>query len=483
MKKQTLFKVFSIAMLSMSAMSCAIASLAWFKKAGGETNEHQAIDGEIGLRSYFYQGDGSLADPYEIVEPVHLYNLSRLQSLGVFPEKKYFKMGHETSPGVYQCLDGGVWADSLDMTGVSILPIGSEATPFVGDFVGRGLPIENLTIIGQPEDIGFFGYVAHEGEVDGLVLSNINIRSVGYVDDDSLINEIFDQDTYAEDVYGVDDAFETTGELARETSLAFYQYDNGGYSATSLTRWNGNGSTKCFTHVNNASMVVETTNEIFHKGYFLPTFPSGTNFTFSWKSSSPLLQLSSSLNLDINSDGKVDELIMMNLKPLSESEDFNDGLVNHVVQTRLYLMASIKLGGYTYSRVVQSYRLDFSSNMSDYDDGNYQVTVYCDYAMTSRESDFNTEYHHGNNIGFLAGHVDGKMTNSFVYKGTFDLNYNSTSPYTGNNGIYTESDTGLVGEISANVENVIDPNLAATTYGDQTPFKGSAGGQFCCGAG
>ena len=80
--------------LGTLSISLAALTLGWFAGAGGKTDD-QAIDGEIGLRSYFYTGDGTISSPYEIVQPQHLYNLSRLQNLGVFSGKTYFQVGHD----------------------------------------------------------------------------------------------------------------------------------------------------------------------------------------------------------------------------------------------------------------------------------------------------------------------------------------------------------------------------------------------------
>ena len=104
MKKQLLGRIAGIALVAFSAISVAVVSLAWFAHAGGKTDKH--ADGEIGLRGYFYAGDGSEEHPYEIVTPIHLYNLSRLQNYGIFPEKTYFQIGHIfNNQDGYQCID------------------------------------------------------------------------------------------------------------------------------------------------------------------------------------------------------------------------------------------------------------------------------------------------------------------------------------------------------------------------------------------
>jgi len=182
MKKSLLAKIVAIALTSISAISVVVASFAWFMVRGSTNDE--TLDGEIGLRSYFLTGTGTETNPYVIATPTHLYNLSRLQNLGVFSEKNYFQIGYKFDGTNLQCLDNSsgspVYTNWLDMDGVTLSPIGNEATPFVGEFNGNGLPIRNLTVEGTPDDIGFFGYVGYEGKVTGLVLDTFEVKSVGY---------------------------------------------------------------------------------------------------------------------------------------------------------------------------------------------------------------------------------------------------------------------------------------------------------------
>ena len=146
--------------VALGAFSVSITglTLGWFVGAGGRTDD-QAIDGEVGLRGYFYAGDGTAGNPYEIVSPVHFYNLTRLQNLGVFPQKTYFQIGHvfDENDGL-RCINPGSqneYDSYLDMSSISqsetrIIPIGSEATPFVGEFNGNGIPVKNLKVTGYP---------------------------------------------------------------------------------------------------------------------------------------------------------------------------------------------------------------------------------------------------------------------------------------------------------------------------------------------
>ena len=130
--------------------SLVAMSLAWFSTPGGTTDK-ETLDGEIGLRGYFYAGNGTEEYPFEIVNPIHFYNLTRLQNLGAFTTQKYyFKVGHvfdeNIGPECINDVNGQPTRQQwLDMGSFSttntILPIGGEGAPFIGNFDGQGIPI------------------------------------------------------------------------------------------------------------------------------------------------------------------------------------------------------------------------------------------------------------------------------------------------------------------------------------------------------
>ena len=437
----------------------AAVSLAWFFGAAGKTDK--VIDGEIGLRSYFYTGDGSREKPYEIVNPVHFYNLTRLQNLGIFPEKKYFQIGHEFEPGVLKCINSydnegnPIYSDYLDMgplcASTMVLPVGGEGTPFVGTFEGNGIPVKNLVVSGYPEDIGVFGYVSFDGSVNGLVCSNLEVRSMGYSASPSHgSNKLFSVD--------IDDIFDEHGHyFVTDTSLSFYKHNGSAYTEIPLKHRNGVGGT-AISNIDASENLIADTD--IYNGCFIPTFPDSSTgpFTYSWKSSSPILKEVSLI--DIDGDHVNDKGIVIDLDVLRNSNDFNSEQEMEV-DARLSLIASINVDGYTFSRVIQSYTLEFYSNSHTYGEGFYSAAFFCDYLDTGLVNDRNTNYHHGNNIGFLAGHVDGSMTNSYVYDSK--IVFNNTS---GNTPILTESDTGLIGEIGKNVITGIDPELGLQVHGE-----------------
>ena len=190
MKKLLASTLIGCSFAAMVTLAASAVAFSWFNGPNVNVNR-EIIDGMVGLRGYFYDGDGqSPQTAYEIVAPIHYYNLTRLQNLGVFPEKCYFQIGHNFGGEIgMACMNidehGEITYDKyLDMGDLSsqtmILPVGSEATPFVGTFDGNGLVIKNLTVSGYPEDIGVFGYVSYEGSVTRLVCEDLTINSLGY---------------------------------------------------------------------------------------------------------------------------------------------------------------------------------------------------------------------------------------------------------------------------------------------------------------
>ena len=161
-------------LISACIIAFSAVTLAWFTGTNAKTEDNQTINGGIDLRGYFYAGSGEdAANAYEIVTCDHFNNLVRLQNLGIFSSKKaYFQIGHDFGGNIgLKCISGydnsgnPIYSSVLDMGTYSrnrnILPIGSEGTPFTGEFDGNNIPILNLRDRGYPEDIGVFGYVSY----------------------------------------------------------------------------------------------------------------------------------------------------------------------------------------------------------------------------------------------------------------------------------------------------------------------------------
>lgn len=466
MKKLLAYVLIGCSFLAMVTLAASAAALGWFNGPNVDVGK-EIVDGTIGLRGYFFDGDGLTEQTaYEIVSPIHYYNLTRLQNLGIFPEKRYFQVGHNFGGEIgMACMNvdehGNISYDKfLDMeefcNETYILPIGGEGAPFVGTFNGNGLSIRNLTVSGYPEDIGVFGYVSYEGSVTGLVCENLTITSLGY-----------NSDTNAEDyaLFSADIAdvlAQNVHEISGLMSLTYYTGLGANRVAHPLKHTNGLSGTQ-LPNINassNTTTVGET--HVYVNGYFDPIYPVRQNeiFTYSWKSSSPLIQAA---QIDKDGDGTLEDAIVIDLQALKESVGTDDCFNNgHDMEAdaRLSLIASTTIDGFVYSRVIQSYIVEFYSNGSVFDDGQYDAAIFCDYVDNGYTNDRNTNYHHGNNIGLLAGHVDGSFSYSYVYGGTFDFNKTGYTP------IDAETETALIGEIGFNVINDLDPETSLVTNGD-----------------
>lgn len=499
--KKIFNRVSLFSVVSFSFLGVVAGTLAWFI-GGGLTADKQA-HGEIGLRSYFYTGDGlSESTAFEITTPTHMFNLSQLQNIGLFPEKRYFRIGHlDPNDNEYKVITGydntgePIWGNTLDMDGTIIAPIGNEATPFNGTFDGHGIPVENAIVQGNPEDIGFFGYIGHQGDVTGLVLSNPTVESLGYNSTSTNKQyQLFNPEI--EDLY-----FESALYFEKFTKVKFYGFNptTGDLDAgTLLTNENGLGGTT-YGNINydDGSLITvdkgtETApNENYiYNGYFEIKFPQdfiddphvamteeernnilNDPFTYSWVASTPLI--GEETCIDVTGDTTDDALPMINLTKLinsgTDERDFNQEDVNSVVKTRLYLYASIEYKNFEYSRVIQSYDIEFNSNKNVSDKG-YTMAMFCDYVAQADPYHTVTNYHHGNNIGFLAGHLDGNMTYCYVYGNDNGSNQRGGHLILNNEDgmapIATTSDIGLVGEVGEGVYNKIDPDMGLMPNGD-----------------
>lgn len=448
---------------SITIISAGAVTLSWFLGPNIDADDNY-LNGQIGLRNYFFAGDGSVDKPYEIVSPVHYYNLTRLQNLGIFPAKTYFQVGHLFDIegdmhlrciNSYDSSGNPIYDEYLDMGEFSqtntIMTIGGEGVPFVSEIDGKGLPIKNLKVYGNPEDVGVFGYVAHNGVLKNLVFDNLEVTSLGYNNNSS-------RDDYQLFSENIDDIFdESSSALTKNMSLTFYDHNSTtqDYESTNLKKLNGAEGTSV-AYINSSSNVVSGT--YFFDGYFKPTFPDSSvnpRFTYSMIASSPIIKHVGELGLE----GSDPDDFAIDLKPLADSVDFNKAN-DYQVNAKIYLVASVKVDGHIFSRVIQSYSVEVYSNSSKYEDGNYSMSIFCDYVDQGIETDHNTGYHHGVNVGLIAGHVDGSLKDCYVYNGKLSFNDTNYHP------VMAESDTALVGEIGKNVKNTIDPDIGVVVNGD-----------------
>lgn len=147
MKKRKILQTAALSILLTSTITAGV-SFAWFyttANIGGNQGEANALPIIGSSKSaYFAYGKGTSSSPYGIKTPRHLYNLAWLQYLGYFnDEQLYFEL-----------------ADSVDMDGWTLPPIGTEEHPFIGNFNGKGYVVSNLNVSNS-----FSDYNVHPGVV------------------------------------------------------------------------------------------------------------------------------------------------------------------------------------------------------------------------------------------------------------------------------------------------------------------------------
>ena len=216
-QKGKLFLLGAVTMLT--AVAFATSTFAWFAyipSLSFGTGSGKINVGAGSETSYYESGSGdTIDDPYIISNRNHLYNLAWLQYMGMYNkpniQQKYFKLKND-----------------IDMSGITLPPIGTDDYPFLGHFDGNNKTVSNLVVSNdnplqnssdfgmtkptsnnlqtteQPEIVGFFGVVGQSPTIDDLTynssivsisnvtLNNITVRSktdhtliglaAGYVD-------------------------------------------------------------------------------------------------------------------------------------------------------------------------------------------------------------------------------------------------------------------------------------------------------------
>ena len=128
-----------IALMGLTVLSFTAlltSSIAWFKQGIDVDFAGIGTDAQVagGLEKSFYGGGtGTENDPYIISDRNHLYNLAWLQYIGTY-----------NKDAIQQCYFE-VTAD-IDMTGITLPPIGTDQYPFLGNFDGQGHIISNVSI-------------------------------------------------------------------------------------------------------------------------------------------------------------------------------------------------------------------------------------------------------------------------------------------------------------------------------------------------
>lgn len=375
--------------------------------------------GEVSLRSYYESGSGTENDPFIITRPRHLYNLSRLQGLGVYGEKAYFQLGKVdlggvNSNGVPMCYaddSSTVKKPYLDMSGSNrdtnpINAIGSEALPFYGEFDGQNVEIKDLNVYCNPQDAGLFGYTAHGSMVKNLFLSNVTINALGYTDEYA--------DLYSpESTIGNNAWFVYTPNDGSE-SINF----TSGYANTVFTYFNANNTTD-FEYTEQGSSPIPTVS--IHA-------PSNS-YTFSTLLSGDLVTL--------NENGEIVPDLTRVFEFFKEKKNEDDAKFPIQASSAASLIvSSVDRYGQKHSKVLLNLEYDFTLDTESSSFISMGVRVSSD---------------HGNNIGLVAGHCDGSISNCYVYNGSFQMNNGGA----GYNYLANGSDLGLIGKVGGTVQNIL----------------------------
>lgn len=388
--------------------------------------------GSIGLRSYFHCGNGTEEDPYVITRPRHLYNLSKLQSLGVFSEKKYFQLGYDLDGnGSYEFYKGDETTETspiLDMTNVKnykITNIGNEANPFYGEFEGMGLEIKGLTVYSDLEDSGLFGYVASRGVVKNLILDDVTIVCDGY---SSSFDNMYSDDS--------DKSLKSSSSIIvkqGERTVSF-SYDSNGKSSVSDNSGEVHDSTDTFSFkINHSSSQDDNTSK-------MPKFSfsfTDNNFNYSLLSSDVFFDESeTSFTLKSESSDVSDIFSYFDSYKKENNTDVTYPLT--LTQTMSLVASKLDEEGINHSKVVSALNVSFEKLNKD----STFITMYVQPRQTN----------HSNNMGLVIGHCDGSCLNVYVHNGTFKMNTNSDKRNDMRN-VSQNSMTGFIGLIGPSVMN------------------------------
>ena len=442
-------RIWTIGAMTMASLIAVTIGFSAYVTAAvfNKSKNLEPTGGEVALRSYFQKGSGTEADPFVISRPIHFYNLSRLQNLGVFSSKTFFVLGydpnhpddiHGTDPNTdltfYQDNSSNLLVDdhTLDMSSIysltdSIVSIGDECAPFYGDFNGHGLAIRDLRVSSKPEDVGVFGYTATGSIVHDVYLINPKVA---------------------------DDGYETNADIAPIfANPSLYEGTvtwNSGQSAHA----NGSVPLPNTSLFDNVEVPFDNSTPRINITAALPNLPQSlSNVTCEYHLSSPLITLPAGNN------GTFENLVfhkeMVTRGDPNYDPDYQafancaDGGTFHV---RLSLVASsITSAGLHYSKTIASYLIVLIKHIGENDAVSFSYQVIKD--IYDGQTSGYTQYRHGANIGLLCGHAEGSFSKCFVYGGTISLN-NQKSGITS---LVQESETGLFGELGASVDSSISP--------------------------
>ena len=168
MKHKTAF-ITSI-ILTGGILAAIASSIAWFDH---KTTLTPAILQGSTQGAYFGGGNGTKDTPYLIKNQRHLYNLAWLQYLGEF--NKTVTDPSTIDKQYYFKRDDSLKDSGLDRKDFVLPPIGTESNPFLGNFDGNEVTINNLTVSNNFNDLN-----KHPYNVTSDSFNKENIQIVGF---------------------------------------------------------------------------------------------------------------------------------------------------------------------------------------------------------------------------------------------------------------------------------------------------------------
>ena len=425
-----------ISLIALSSVALLVSMVTFTMSLFVKDAESNGFYGEVSLRSYFERGSGrpkgtdgpdDPGDPYVITRPRHLYNLSRLQGLGVFNEKKAFQLGMvglagDTSgkPLCYLDDSSSTTVPFLDMVDSNmdyepITAIGTEAVPFFGEFDGQGLEIKNLSVYADPEDAGLFGYTAHGSNVHDLFLSNVTINSLGYTD--SFAGLYGPSNTVAVGTsitYAVGN-YSTSFDVDDDD-----KFENLDFDASAIFDWDGTGTEPT---ISDDAPVVGFTS-------------TNTNYRYKFLISGDFL-------VD-NGNGTVRIDLPTVYKFFKKEKEDTRNFPLKATSSVSLVASTTDNYGLDHSKVVMTLEFHFSLNSG--------TTNYLMMTASLGEE-------HTNNIGLIIGHCDGSVIDCYVHNGQFVMNNGGANYHSMTN----TSGFGLIGLVGGTVHNFAAEESGAGT--------------------
>ena len=437
MKKTKFLSVFYLAISSLLVSVIALSvgvTLALYEKSVKGNGTY----GQVSLRSYYECGSGTKDDPYVITRSRHLYNLSRLQGLGVYDTPKYFALGKKDLGGVpsngkFMCYDDNdnlkpyLDMSSSDLDNNPINAIGSEALPFYGIFEGNFVEIKNLNVYASPEDAGLFGYTAHGSSVQNLFLTDVTIHATGYTDD-------------YKDLYGSIPLVEVEGIQQPDpvmTAIRNVSFSYNPNNGTTVKTFNKDSSNTEYYSLYFGAPSTQTPDQFTFDSSRSGNIPTATivspqnNYNYTPLFSGDLIKLDNNGRIVPDTD-QIMKFFYGQKNPSEGTPSYPIAATSSVS----IILSSVDSDGQKHSRVLLT--LEYNFKLKNATDDFIEMGVHV-------ASD------HGNNIGLIAGHCDGSVQHCYVYNGSFVMNDGGS----GYNKIQMGSDLGLIGKVGSTVQNLL----------------------------